>query len=56
VALGTSSSLGVFERIDSRGRLILRQGNKTQAIEAGDVFLPRHSAASPESDRTACSG
>ena len=56
VALGTSSILGVFERIDSRGRLILRQGNKTQAIEAGDVFLPRHSTASPQSDRTACSG
>ncbi|MEA2835171.1 MAG: BirA family transcriptional regulator [Methylobacteriaceae bacterium] len=40
VALGTTNLSGVFESIDSRGRLILRQGTNTRAIEAGDVFLP----------------
>jgi BirA family biotin operon repressor/biotin-[acetyl-CoA-carboxylase] ligase len=40
IALGTTHLSGVFESIDSRGRLILRQGTNTRAIEAGDVFLP----------------
>ena len=39
VALGTTSLSGVFESIDSRGRLILREGANARAIEAGDVFL-----------------
>jgi BirA family biotin operon repressor/biotin-[acetyl-CoA-carboxylase] ligase len=45
VALGTTNVSGVFETIDSRGRLILRQGANTRAIEAGDVFLPLGSSA-----------
>jgi BirA family biotin operon repressor/biotin-[acetyl-CoA-carboxylase] ligase len=40
VALGTANLSGIFETIDSRGRLILREGASTRAIEAGDVFLP----------------
>jgi BirA family biotin operon repressor/biotin-[acetyl-CoA-carboxylase] ligase len=43
VALGTTNLSGVFETIDSRGRLILREGANRRAIEAGDVFLPSHS-------------
>jgi BirA family biotin operon repressor/biotin-[acetyl-CoA-carboxylase] ligase len=39
VALGTTSLSGVFETIDSRGRLILLEGANARAIEAGDVFL-----------------
>jgi BirA family biotin operon repressor/biotin-[acetyl-CoA-carboxylase] ligase len=39
VALGATDVSGVFETIDSRGRLILRNGANTRAIEAGDVFL-----------------
>jgi BirA family biotin operon repressor/biotin-[acetyl-CoA-carboxylase] ligase len=46
IALGTTNLSGVFETIDSRGRLILREGANTRSIEAGDVFLPlRPSAA-----------
>jgi BirA family biotin operon repressor/biotin-[acetyl-CoA-carboxylase] ligase len=45
VALGTTNIVGVFESIDSRGRLILRQGANTRAIEAGDVFLPSPQSA-----------
>jgi BirA family biotin operon repressor/biotin-[acetyl-CoA-carboxylase] ligase len=45
VALGTTNLSGVFHTIDSRGRLILRQGGNTRAIEAGDVFLPSPSPA-----------
>jgi BirA family biotin operon repressor/biotin-[acetyl-CoA-carboxylase] ligase len=45
IALGTTHLSGVFESIDSRGRLILRQGINTRAIEAGDVFLPSRSPA-----------
>jgi BirA family biotin operon repressor/biotin-[acetyl-CoA-carboxylase] ligase len=40
VALGTTDLSGIFETIDSRGRLILRDGPNSRAIEAGDVFLP----------------
>jgi BirA family transcriptional regulator, biotin operon repressor / biotin---[acetyl-CoA-carboxylase] ligase len=40
VALGTTTLSGVFETIDSRGRLILRDGVSTRAIEVGDVSLP----------------
>jgi BirA family biotin operon repressor/biotin-[acetyl-CoA-carboxylase] ligase len=40
VALGTTNLSGIFETIDSRGRLVLRQGVNTRAIEAGDIFLP----------------
>jgi BirA family biotin operon repressor/biotin-[acetyl-CoA-carboxylase] ligase len=43
VALGTTNLSGIFETIDSRGRLILRDGANTRAIEAGDVFLPSRS-------------
>jgi BirA family transcriptional regulator, biotin operon repressor / biotin---[acetyl-CoA-carboxylase] ligase len=39
VALGTTDLSGIFETIDARGRLILRQDGATRAIEAGDVFL-----------------
>jgi BirA family transcriptional regulator, biotin operon repressor / biotin---[acetyl-CoA-carboxylase] ligase len=53
VALGAKSISGVFDTIDSRGRLILRQGNKTQAIEAGDVFLPNLAGSSVHGDRVA---
>jgi BirA family biotin operon repressor/biotin-[acetyl-CoA-carboxylase] ligase len=53
VALGAKNISGVFDTIDARGRLILRQGDKTQAIEAGDVFLPNVPAASAQSDRVA---
>jgi BirA family biotin operon repressor/biotin-[acetyl-CoA-carboxylase] ligase len=45
VALGETSLSGVFETIDSRGRLILREGTNTRAIEAGDVFLPSRRSA-----------
>jgi BirA family biotin operon repressor/biotin-[acetyl-CoA-carboxylase] ligase len=45
IALGTTNLSGVFESIDSRGRLILRQGANTRAIEAGDVFLPSPQSA-----------
>jgi BirA family biotin operon repressor/biotin-[acetyl-CoA-carboxylase] ligase len=45
VALGATTVSGVFETIDSRGRLILREGANTRAIEAGDVFLPSRAAA-----------
>ena len=51
VALGTANLSGVFDSIDSRGRLILRDGASTRAIEAGDVFLPSRSpAAHAEAD------
>jgi BirA family biotin operon repressor/biotin-[acetyl-CoA-carboxylase] ligase len=43
VALGTANLSGIFETIDSRGRLILREGANRRAIEAGDVFLSSHS-------------
>jgi BirA family transcriptional regulator, biotin operon repressor / biotin---[acetyl-CoA-carboxylase] ligase len=39
VVLGASSLAGIFETIDARGRLILRDGGNTRVIEAGDVFL-----------------
>jgi BirA family biotin operon repressor/biotin-[acetyl-CoA-carboxylase] ligase len=45
VALGTTTLSGVFETIDSRGRLLLRDGVNTRPIEAGDVFLPSRSMA-----------
>ena len=51
VALGTTNLSGVFDSIDSRGRLLLRDGANTRAIEAGDVFLPSRSpAAQAEAD------
>jgi BirA family biotin operon repressor/biotin-[acetyl-CoA-carboxylase] ligase len=45
IALGTTSLSGIFDTIDCRGRLILREGVNTRAIEAGDVFLPSRSLA-----------
>jgi BirA family biotin operon repressor/biotin-[acetyl-CoA-carboxylase] ligase len=45
VALGDTNLSGVFETIDSRGRLILREGTNTRAVEAGDVFLPSRPSA-----------
>jgi BirA family biotin operon repressor/biotin-[acetyl-CoA-carboxylase] ligase len=45
VALGTTDLSGIFDTIDCRGRLILREGANTRAIEAGDVFLPSRSLA-----------
>ena len=45
VALGTSSLAGTFETIDARGRLILRDGEATRVIEAGDVFLSSRARA-----------
>jgi BirA family biotin operon repressor/biotin-[acetyl-CoA-carboxylase] ligase len=44
VTLGSANLSGVFQTIDSRGRLILRQGANARAIEAGDVFLPSRSS------------
>jgi BirA family biotin operon repressor/biotin-[acetyl-CoA-carboxylase] ligase len=43
VAQGNTTLSGIFETIDGRGRLILRDGPNTRAIEAGDVFLPSRS-------------
>jgi BirA family biotin operon repressor/biotin-[acetyl-CoA-carboxylase] ligase len=54
VALGTSSLSGTFDTIDARGRLILRDGASTRAIEAGDVFMPRHISVSSPTHATAC--
>jgi BirA family biotin operon repressor/biotin-[acetyl-CoA-carboxylase] ligase len=54
VAIGTRNVSGTFETIDARGRLILRQGDNTQAIDAGDVFLPQAPAVSARTDRAAC--
>jgi BirA family biotin operon repressor/biotin-[acetyl-CoA-carboxylase] ligase len=45
IVLGTTHMSGVFESIDSRGRLILREGANTRGIEAGDVFLPSRPSA-----------
>jgi BirA family biotin operon repressor/biotin-[acetyl-CoA-carboxylase] ligase len=45
VALGTTTISGIFETIDARGRLILRDRANTRAIEAGDVFLASRSPA-----------
>ncbi len=53
VAFGEKNISGVFDTIDARGRLILRQGDKTRAIEAGDVSLPNLPAASAQSNRVA---
>ncbi|GAC1328794.1 MAG: biotin--[acetyl-CoA-carboxylase] ligase [Beijerinckiaceae bacterium] len=55
VTLGSGSVSGIFETIDARGRLLLRDGAERRTIEAADVFLPRHSASSAHSEVTACS-
>jgi BirA family biotin operon repressor/biotin-[acetyl-CoA-carboxylase] ligase len=45
VMLGSTNLSGVFQTIDSRGRLILGEGMNSRAIEAGDVYLPSPSRA-----------
>jgi BirA family biotin operon repressor/biotin-[acetyl-CoA-carboxylase] ligase len=52
IALGSANPSGIFETIDVRGRLILRDGPNRRAIEAGDVFLSHH-PTSAQTDRIA---
>jgi BirA family transcriptional regulator, biotin operon repressor / biotin---[acetyl-CoA-carboxylase] ligase len=47
VARPSQTMEGVFQTIDSQGRLILEEGSRQVAIEAGDVFLGRQAAKPP---------
>lgn len=51
VDLAQETVVGRFETIDATGRLVLSVSEEQRIIEAGDVFLPSQSAATPEAER-----
>lgn len=53
VKLARETVIGRFDTIDATGRLMLSTREGQRIIEAGDVFLPSFSAATPQTERRA---